>query len=146
LIDAEQVSQLRKTLKEKRLYGLLHFDLQAKEIFNKENIKATIDAYVTSTGLNALGEHWIAIDSHRADEIITQLFYRHQAYSIEIMPLDEAKALSKDILGLFTEPSQHYTNVDHDGSSMPVTGAPFDRGVVVLDETSIGMFWVEDED
>ena len=141
MIDAEQVTKLRERLQEKR-YCI--FDVQQVNKYDGENDKTRVDAYIISLNFQPLGERWITFDRRRTSEIITELMHRDQAYSTIVMPIDKAQTLSAEILDLFSKQARYYTNWG-DGW-MPLTGATFDMGVVIIDDQNISIFCIEDED
>lgn len=141
------IDELRKTLKEKRGLVGVYLDRAPVKKFWKNHPYDTLDAYVESLGFHPAGYDWQQIDNISALEILIEIIYRDLAYSLPLMPLHEAASLAVEIIKLFKEDAQSYTNWSRfNMGRASLTNATFDRGVVYMDDEHIGLFWVAEED
>jgi hypothetical protein len=110
------------------------------------------DEVAVAAGLRPLGEHWIEVRAHRAEQVVTALLSRGLAYGERRMPDDRARSLAHELVHSCGSAGTRYaTNakVQPDGRVGTWTGATdhtIDAGLVVVGASSSSCFWVADED
>ena len=115
-----------------------------------------LDEFVARFGFKGLGEAWIEVSIQAAKSLAREILFKDLAYSVAMMPEDEAGMLAERFFALFDASVRCFTNgnlvvqdanpTEVPGSWNPITQATFDAGVVCLGSSRIGILWVEDED
>jgi len=92
------------------------------------------------------------INRQEAERVATLILTRDLAYGSECIPEAAALEYLRRFLSAFAADARFFTNGTIDGPKLrlsnwtPITDATFDTGIFVLDETSVGFLWAEDED
>lgn len=90
-----------------------------------------------------------------ARSILVSLLRQDMAYRAELMPQAEAESFADQFLGNFSSDDARFiTNLDQpdnparpfDGGYSPMTQSTFDGGIIGIENSLVGCFWVEDED
>ena len=142
---------LKAEILEKR-WGVVHFELNKLSDYGDEQLNNLPDSYTAGFGFHGIGPAWQAIDRSDARKILVRILHRGLAYPQEEMPLGDAQALADRILALFSSDAGFFTNGSYaqdEGQGVrrhSITDATFDTGVVFVDRSQIGLFWIEDED
>uniref|UniRef100_UPI00333EF042 hypothetical protein n=1 Tax=Castellaniella defragrans TaxID=75697 RepID=UPI00333EF042 len=109
-------------------------------------------------GLSDSPECYDEIDEIEAVMVLTRAFNKGLAYSVEIMPLAEARNLAASFVAEFLNASaRFFTNGDWGQPKFPrdgvtstswsdATSATFDTGVIVISDHGTGCVWCMDED
>lgn len=154
----EQYEKLKEEILTRRI-GVIHFDIRAIDFSKTELITQALDAYVEELGLHGIGDSWREVDTLGARKIIERILHRDLAYDSEQMHETDANNLANGVMSFFGRNAKFYTNGNFDDDYVtisptvvrgptwrPITGATFDTGIVFVDESRIGLIWVEDED
>jgi hypothetical protein len=120
------------------------------------NVLDSVDDFVTAQGFQGIGAGWVEISRLQSHTILTSILHKDLAYGSPLMKENQASELAEEFLSTFAGNAQFFTNgneilPDADPNSVPGSGnslstSTFDTGVVCLDESCVGMLWVEDED
>jgi hypothetical protein len=116
-----------------------------------------VDTFVTGLGFSGQGENWRGIDSDLAVRILALILQQDLAYNCPLMSSEEAQNLIKRFLGFFEQPIRFFTNSYFKNEEQTntlltlsgwnsITASTFDAGIIGIDQTRIGILWVEDED
>jgi hypothetical protein len=97
---------------------------------------------------------WIKVEKEDALKILNYILSRDMAYDFELDTKPMANQLSSYFIDQFGSEAQFYTNGEfHEelgfyrlGSWISITNSIFDTGVLVVDQSKIGIFWAEDND
>ena len=118
------------------------------------SLTGDIDRFVEQLGFERLGKNWIEINKEEAQTLATSVLHHDLAYNGPIMDFERAHELAKGFLALFSDGTHFFTNgrsgvlasggTYWQGSS--ISRSTFDKGVVCIDTTLLGILWVEDED
>ncbi|PDW03242.1 hypothetical protein [Candidatus Viridilinea mediisalina] len=124
---------------------------------NPAEATATLDAVAAAVGYQGLGAGWIAVPRRIAAKLLTQIIASELAYPTEVLPREQAEALAGRFLGRFAQNARYYTNgaisgefavYDAQGNEVlgwrSLSSAPFDNGVVALDQQRVALLWAED--
>lgn len=124
---------------------------------NPAEATATLDAVAAAVGYQGLGAGWIAVPRRIALKLLTQLIAGELAYPAEIVPREQAEMLAGRFLGRLAPEARYYTNgaisgefavYDAQGNAVlgwrSLSSAPFDNGVVALDQQRVALLWAED--
>ena len=116
-----------------------------------------LDALAAHVGYQGLGVHWIEVPRRIAAKLLRHLIGGELAYPAEVVPDEQAAALSASFLGLFPEDTRYFTNgaisgdcaiYDRTGNEVvgwrSLSAAPFDNGVIALGGGRVGRLWAED--
>ncbi len=94
----------------------------------------------------------VSVDAATAQSVIESILQRTLAYDSEWVAPEQARAVASSFVACFADDADFWTNGElwrRDGAPRgwsPLTSATFDTGVVAVDDTSVGMLWVTDED
>src|SRR5262249_2284587 len=140
------------------IYGEMTIALRPRSP-SVEDARVLIDAFVASLGFSGLGQGWEEINRDQAESILRLILHKDLAYRMPITPLEKATSLAGRFLALFSRSARWFTNGTYhlapvrtpNGGSAgpswnPISQATFDTGVVCIDESRIGIMWVQDED
>lgn len=86
------------------------------------------------------------IDAAAAEALLVSVLHRDLAYGLEMMPLDEARAMASEFVAAATPGTRFFTNTAGDGSWTPLTDATFDCAIIRVGEHEVVQAWVECED
>jgi hypothetical protein len=125
-----------------------------------ERADASLPEVVEAAGLSPEVGRLRAIDEPSAQRLIARLLHRDLAYDYEMMPVEDAVAMTERFLEPFRgESPRYFSNGDFHTQPVrqdpesnasaawnPMTTATFDTGVIVLGSARSGYLWVEDED
>ena len=149
-----QVAHLRATLKNQSSGGLI---MEARTRLPPEDQQTEFLERHFPAATYPLFE----VNAELAASILCELWRESMAYHIEMMPAAQAHTLASQFLALFGSDARYWSNHDlpHTireekangtiirlGDSLPLTGATFDGGVLVVGAQQVGILWVEDED
>ncbi|MFD1874663.1 hypothetical protein [Hymenobacter bucti] len=96
-----------------------------------------------------------------ARDILTTLLHQDLAYSVEIMPIEEASLFAEKFCFLFSDQAIYYSNSTWNNkeytnsagdfelglsSWASLTAATFDSGIIICDSDKIGIAWFQAED
>lgn len=112
---------------------------------------AVLNQFAVRWGLEDIGAAWREITREMARTLLRGLLLHDLAYGVEQMPDAGAWDLANQFVGIFTSEAQFFTNTDYGSDTMrygwiPLTTATFDAGVLGIDENTIGILVVQDED
>lgn len=116
-----------------------------------------LDALAAELGYHGLGDAWVELPRRIAAKLLAQLIGGELAYPEEVMPREQAEALSGRFLALFPQGARYFTNgavsgdfAIYDSGGQEVLGwrsisaAPLDNGLIALGGERIAMLWAED--
>ncbi|WP_298819670.1 hypothetical protein [Chloroflexus sp.] len=116
-----------------------------------------LDAAARELDFQPLGERWIEVPRRIALKIVTHIIAHDLAYPDEIVPTTQATELAGRVLGLLGTRARYFTNgaVSGDFAIYNIHGeevvgwrslseAPFDHGIIALDEQRVVVLWAED--
>ncbi|HEY9394781.1 MAG TPA: hypothetical protein VIP58_11585 [Nocardioides sp.] len=112
----------------------------------------SFDDVARLAGLEPLGRAWVEVDAARARTFLAGLLHRDLAYKSEVMPSSTADWLAGEFLGAFgrygVRVATNSKDLPHEFpfSWTPATDYTFDAGIVVVGQSSCGLYWVADED
>jgi len=136
-------STLQDTILQERACGIVTMDVRPLD-------SSSVDSYVNTFEFTPLGSTWRSIDRRSALGILQRVLERDLAYDIPMMESARAQLLVEQFLSLFSGSAHYYTNGSRNSDGFlgwdPITESTFDHGVVVHDDHTIGMIWVQDED
>jgi len=95
-----------------------------------------------------------------AKNILTTLLHKDLAYGVELMPLDKAGLFTDRFFSLFSSQALYFSNSVWNeneytpdkafefglSSWAPLTELTFDSGIVICDNSKIGIIWFSDDD
>ncbi len=123
------------------------------EVGNWPSPEPAVAAGAKSVGLRAAPRR--EITREQAHELVAALIECDLAFHAPRGTKWEAESLASTFLGMFpSEEARFFTNgelgLEHiavkSGAWSPMTNATFDTGVVAVEGSRVGVFWVEDED
>jgi len=145
-IDAYQT--LHNKILEVRDCGEVTFCIAARTT-STSSVKALLDDFVVRFNFFGLADGWKEIDLVAAKQIVSEIIFRDLAHGTQMTTGEHACLLAEEFLGIF-EQSRFFTNAIFENGTLstwyPVSKSTFDTGVVCLDDTKIGILWVQDED
>ncbi len=122
-----------------------------------QTVTEALDAVAQELDFQPLGEHWIEVPRRIALKIATHIIAHDLAYPDEIVPKAQASELAGRVLALLGPRARYFTNgaVSGDFAIYDVHGnevvgwrslseAPFDHGIIALDEQRVVVLWAED--
>jgi hypothetical protein len=98
------------------------------------------------TKFHGIGDAWQEFSWSDARALIVALTSKSMAYDAVFDPEWTGPVAPHDFLGQFAANARLYTNAQSHGGWMPATTATFDRGIGAVDDSTIGIFWAQDED
>ena len=108
------------------------------------------DRYVRSLGFAGLGLQWQDLGKVQAIDLLTKMLHRSLAYKVEMMPLKTAKHVSERFISQFNPRNSIYLSngdiAENSASWNSITKSTMEMALVVMDEKTIGIVCVEDED
>lgn len=92
-----------------------------------------------------LGNKWQAVSRATFEAQLIGSLNLSLAYSVEMLPIDEASSVTKEFLKFFDSQPEYLVNgTQH--SWNPITESTMETAYVVVTRTQAGMFLFEDED
>lgn len=111
------------------------------------------DAMLSLTNLPPMGPHWRQVDPTRAREIMAAVLYEDLQAETNQVPRKVAYRLADRMLAQFQDNAIYLSNVKptadltndspHSWASGRM-GRELDAGVVIVNESLVGLLWVED--
>jgi hypothetical protein len=150
--------ELKTDILSSRQYGRTTVAL-ADRVHYSSNPAAEADAFVCSLGFQGISGAWQLVSPSDARTILERVLARDLAYNGPVMADSSASKLSDRFLALFdvdvlclTNGTYHIPSVQSSKQVRvgptwnPISESTFDTGVVCVDNSRIGILWVEDED
>jgi hypothetical protein len=154
--SADNIDTLRETIWRERDCDV-HLVVENRDDKGRGESFQILDAFLQRQGMQPLGSKWREISREAAFRHVCVLLHEDSAHHGYIMSKKRAMELATEVLATVAA-ARYFTNADlQDGlvqwgsdfsglSFDPITKATLDSGVVMINETEIGLFWVEDED
>ena len=94
---------------------------------------------------------WVTVDREGAVDLLTDCLAKDLAYSVEVVPMAEARSLASAFIEQFGPDATFLTNVHKYGEASaygwePISRSTFDAGILVHEHGLAGIFWVTGED
>jgi hypothetical protein len=142
--------------------GISHFEIydNAVDIEWQSLLFERIPTIITS--VEDFKNSFLEIDNvELAKAILTALLHKGMLHSMELMPLDKANLLADKFFSLFSKQALYFSNStwneneyagpDKDfefglSSYAPLTELTFDSGIVICDNSKIGIIWFSEDD
>jgi hypothetical protein len=154
--------ELLREMQEARWCGINHFALYDNPTGVEWQSLLFEKIPTVLTSLADFKESFQEIDNvELAKNILTNLLYEDMAYSTKIMSLEKARIFTNNFFSLFSSQALYFSNStwneneysgpDKDfelglSSWAPLTALTFDSGIVICDNSKIGIIWFSDDD
>jgi hypothetical protein len=105
---------------------------------------AKADWLSSNLGYGMLGDKWQIVSREKFKEQLMVSLELSLAYSVKMLPPEEAASIAKEFLEFFNSP--HYLVNGTQQGWNPITKSTMETAYVVVTQTHAGMFLFEDED
>jgi hypothetical protein len=106
---------------------------------------AKADWLSSNLGYDELGDKWQTVSQARFEEQLIGSLKLSLAYSVEMLPQEEATSVAKEFLTFFDSKPEYLVNGTQNGWN-PITKSTMETAYIVVTRTHAGMFLFEDED
>jgi hypothetical protein len=128
------------------LEGFVSVSMKPLPLEGNELLPITCADWLSSSlGLGTLGNRWQCVSIEEFTLQLEGSLKLSLAYSVEMLPPDEASRVVQEFLGFFDSPATFLVNGTQHGWN-PITKSTMETAYVVVSSTQAGMFLFEDED
>jgi hypothetical protein len=106
---------------------------------------AKADWLSSNLGYGVLGDKWQTVSHATFEAQLIDSLKLSLAYSVEMLPPEEASSVAKEFLKFFDSQPEYLVNGTQHGWN-PITRSTMETAYVVVTRTQAGMFLFEDED
>ena len=154
--------KLLQEMREAIWSGISHFEIYDNEVDVEWQSLLFKRIPTIITSLEDFKNSFLEIDNvELAKAILTALLHKPMGHNMELMPLDKANLLVDRFFSLFSKQALYFSNStwneneyagpDKDfalglSSYAPLTELTFDSGIVICDNSKIGIIWFSEDD
>lgn len=106
---------------------------------------AKADWLSSNLGYGVLGDKWDIVSHARFESQLIDSLKSSLAYSVQMLPPEEATSIAKEFLNYFESQREYLVNGTQTGWN-PITKSTMETAFIVVTRTHAGMFLFEDED
>jgi hypothetical protein len=157
-----ELSELLQAIRDARIYGVAYLAVYEIPAHSKWELSVFDKLSIPEISAEEFIESLIEIgNSKLASSILTSLLHKDLAYDAEITPLEQADLLANAFISNFSNKAMYFSNStwnkneykesnrNHElglSSWTSFTEATFDSGIIIHDNSRIGIAWFADED
>ena len=154
--------ELLQEMQEARWCGINHFAVYDSSLHTPWELIILKNLPSIKISLESFKDAMLKIENQElAKNILTSLLHEDMAYGVEVMPLEKARILTSKFFSLFSSQALCFSNSTWNKNEYAVpakdfelglsswtslTELTFDSGIIICDNSKIGIIWFSDDD